>query len=55
MVFALETLYSWPFSDVENDHLYSVCDAKNITRSNGFDDFQKKHEFENIVFLDSVK
>ena len=53
--FALETLYRWLFLDTENEHLYSVCDAKSSLGLKVFDDFQKKHEFENIVFLDSIK
>ena len=54
-IFALETLYRWPFPDAENDHMYSVCDAKTSLGVTVFDHFQKKHELENKHFLDSVK
>ncbi len=55
MVFALETLYRWPFSDAENEHLYSVCDAKTSLGATVFDDFQKEHEFNNMCSLESVR
>ncbi len=54
MIFALETLYMWPFSDAENEHLYSVCEAKTSLGATGFDDL-KTAQIKNKHFLDSVR
>ena len=52
MVFALETLYRWPFSGAENEHLYSVFEAKNLHLVSALLMVSHKHYvFKNMHFL----